>query len=79
MMMELTICILAEFGVGNCNVGEPDLLKQQVMVHLFIYQTIMKPALCAKVARLTDDLLEFAEDAKDVVILDENGKPLLAG
>jgi len=36
-------------------------------------------ALCAKVARLTDDLLEFAEDAKDVLILDENGKPLLQG
>jgi len=36
-------------------------------------------ALCAKVARLTNDLLEFTEDAKDVVILDENGKPLLAG
>ena len=36
-------------------------------------------ALCAKVARLTSDLLEFAEDAKDVMILDENGKPLLAG
>jgi hypothetical protein len=38
-----------------------------------------EPALCAKVAKLTDDLLEFAEDAKDVVILDENGKPLLQG
>ena len=38
-----------------------------------------EPALCGKVARLTDDLLEFAEDAKDVVILDENGKPLLQG
>ena len=36
-------------------------------------------ALCAKVARLTNDLLEFAEDVKDVIILDENGKPLLAG
>jgi len=36
-------------------------------------------ALCGKVARLTSDLLEFAEDAKDVVILDEKGKPLLAG
>ena len=36
-------------------------------------------ALYAKVAKLTSDLLEFAEDAKDVVILDENGKPLLAG
>jgi hypothetical protein len=38
-----------------------------------------EPALCAKVARLTDDLLEFAETPKDVVILDENGKPLLQG
>jgi hypothetical protein len=36
-----------------------------------------EPALCAKVAKLTDDLLEFAEDAKDVVIVDENNKPLL--
>ncbi len=38
-----------------------------------------EPALCPKVAKLTDDLLEFAEDAKDVVIVDENGKPLLQG
>lgn len=38
-----------------------------------------EPALCAKVARLADDLLEFAEDAKDVVILDENGNPLSQG
>lgn len=36
-----------------------------------------EPALCAKVARLKDDLLGFAEAPKDVVILDENGKPLL--
>jgi hypothetical protein len=38
-----------------------------------------EPALCAKIARLTDDLLEFSESPKDVVILDENGNPLLAG
>ncbi|MBS1510326.1 MAG: glycoside hydrolase family 43 protein [Bacteroidetes bacterium] len=36
-------------------------------------------ALCAKVARLTDDMLEFDEIPKDVVILDENGQPLLQG
>lgn len=35
-----------------------------------------EPALCAKIARLRDDMLEFAEEGKDVVILDENGKPL---
>ncbi|ANH81484.1 alpha-N-arabinofuranosidase [Niabella ginsenosidivorans] len=38
-----------------------------------------EPALCAKVARLTDDLLEFAEDARDVVLLDEAAGPLLQG
>ncbi len=38
-----------------------------------------EPALCAKVAKLTDDLLAFAEEPKDVLILDENGRPLLQG
>lgn len=38
-----------------------------------------EPSLCAKVAKLTNDLLEFAESPKDLVILDENGKPLLQG
>ncbi len=38
-----------------------------------------EPALCPKIAKLTDDLLEFAEDAKDVVIVDGNGKALLQG
>ncbi len=38
-----------------------------------------EPALCAKVCKLTDDLLAFAETPKDVVIIDEAGKPLLQG
>ncbi len=38
-----------------------------------------EPALCAKVAKMTGDMLEFAEEPKDVVILDSYGKPLLAG
>ncbi|GGW60700.1 glycoside hydrolase family 43 protein [Alishewanella tabrizica] len=36
-------------------------------------------ALCPKVAKLTDTMLEFAEAPRDIVILDEHGKPLLAG
>jgi len=39
----------------------------------------MKLALCPKVARLREDMLEFAEEPRDLVILDENGKPLTAG
>jgi hypothetical protein len=38
-----------------------------------------EPALCAKVAKLTDDLLEFAETPKDLVIVDEDRNPLLQG
>ncbi|MCE1197459.1 MAG: glycoside hydrolase family 43 protein [Marinilabiliales bacterium] len=38
-----------------------------------------EPALTARVARLTDDMLEFAEAPRSVVILDENGTPLKAG
>lgn len=38
-----------------------------------------EPALCPKVASLGSDMLEFAEEPKDLVILDENGEPLKAG
>ena len=36
-------------------------------------------ALCPKVVKLSNDMLEFAEEPKDLVILDENGEPLRAG
>jgi hypothetical protein len=38
-----------------------------------------EPSLCAKVAKLTGDLLEFEEAPKDLIIVDENGQPLLQG
>ena len=38
-----------------------------------------EPALCAKIARLSDNMLEFAEEPRDLVILDEQGAPLKAG
>ena len=38
-----------------------------------------EPALCPKMARMTDDLLGFAEPPRDVLILDENGQPLTEG
>ncbi|MAW93762.1 MULTISPECIES: glycoside hydrolase family 43 protein [unclassified Leeuwenhoekiella] len=38
-----------------------------------------EPALPPRVARLADNMLEFAEPSKAVVILDENGEPLAAG
>lgn len=38
-----------------------------------------EPAIPARVARLADDMLQFAEEPKPVVVLDEDGKPLTAG
>ena len=38
-----------------------------------------EPALGPRVAKLTDDMKQFAEPVKEVSILDEQGKPLLAG
>ena len=38
-----------------------------------------EPALCAKIARLRNDLLEFDETPRDIQITDEEGQPLLAG
>jgi hypothetical protein len=38
-----------------------------------------EPALCARVVKMHDDMLEFDEEPRDVVILDENGKQLTAG
>ena len=38
-----------------------------------------EPALCARVVKLSEDMLNFAEEPRDVIILDENGEPLKAG
>ncbi|MFA6401378.1 MAG: glycoside hydrolase family 43 protein [Salinivirgaceae bacterium] len=38
-----------------------------------------EPALCARVAKLSSNMLDFAEEPNEVVILDEYGKPILAG
>lgn len=38
-----------------------------------------QPALTGKIAKLNEDMVTLAEKPKDVVILDEKGKPLLTG
>ena len=80
MMMEVITCISVVSGADNCNAGEQvNLMLNKAESPTAHLPKDDEPALCAKVAKLTDDLLEFAEDAKDVVIVDENGKPLLQG
>jgi beta-xylosidase len=43
-----------------------------------VYPVKDQPALTAKVARLADDMVSFAEKPRDVVVQDENGRPLAA-
>lgn len=38
-----------------------------------------EPAMGPIVAKMTDDMLEFAEEPREILILDENGEPLKAG
>lgn len=38
-----------------------------------------EPALPSRVVKLSDDMLEFAEEPRPVIVLGEDGKPLLAG
>jgi hypothetical protein len=38
-----------------------------------------EPALSALVAKLSGDMLQFSEQPREILILDENGNPLLAG
>lgn len=54
-------------GKYDPSIGESDLKQDD------------KPALSAKVALLSPDMKSFAEAPRDVVILDEAGKPLLGG
>lgn len=38
-----------------------------------------EPAISPRVAKMSDDMLGFAEEVRDIQILDESGEPLLAG
>jgi beta-xylosidase len=44
-----------------------------------VYPAPAQPAISAKVARLGRDMISFAEAPKDVILQDENGKPVTAG
>src|SRR5215467_13688415 len=71
MMTMKLICILVASGTGK--------FIKKVKSPIDLEPAFNQPALCPKVARLADDMLEFDEKPRDVIILDESGKPLLAG
>jgi hypothetical protein len=63
---------LQRWHTGSFNSSEPESPTAHIPAD-------NKPALTPKIAKLTNDLLEFAEEPKDVIILDEHGNPLTAG
>lgn len=44
-----------------------------------VYPADDEPALSPKIARMSEDMLGFAEELRDVQILDENGNPITTG
>ena len=44
-----------------------------------VYPADDEPAIMPKIARMSDDMLSFDEEPRDVMILDENGDPIRAG
>ncbi len=63
---------LQRWRTGSFNPTEPE----SPLAHL---PQNHEPALSPKIGKLNDDLLEFAEGVRDVLILDENGNPITQG
>ncbi|WP_428658613.1 glycoside hydrolase family 43 protein [Runella sp.] len=59
--------------------GQLQKYRHNVYDEQFKEPEVYETALCPKVAKLTEDMLQFAESPRDVHILDENGELLLAG
>ena len=63
---------LQRWRTGNFNAENPESPTAYLPED---HETSLMP----KVAKMTDDLLEFAEEPKDILLLDESENPLLAG
>ena len=81
----LAIALAREGGMGfihkNMSIEEQahqvDLVKRSESGATFPADN--EPSIPGRVAKLSADMLQFAEEPKAVVILDENGQPLTAG
>jgi hypothetical protein len=59
--------------------GQLQKYRNNMYAHTHVEPKDHEPALGPMVAQLSDDMLQFAEPPREITILDENGKPLLAG
>ena len=58
--------------------GQLQWYKDNQLVENAVLPKGTEVALCPKVARLSEDMLQFAEAPRDLVILDENDQPIVA-
>ena len=69
-----TTCTSAASGAGSCSAGRRDLTSRRTSIRRRISRRS-----APRVARLGDDMVSLAEPPRDVVLLDETGKPLRRG
>lgn len=64
--------------LGGISGGQLQRYRENKMLDCSTEPGAGEAALCPKIARMSDSMLEFSEELRDVQILDENGEPLKA-
>ena len=77
-------CILEEDGeyymyFGGLWGGQLQRYRDNKALEITCFPADDEPAIPSRVVKLSDDMLQFAEEPRSVVILDKDGKPLTAG
>ena len=77
-------CILEDNGeyfiyFGGLWGGQLQRYRNNKALESAVFPADDEPMIPSRVARLSDDMLQFAEEPCDVIILDEQGKPITAG
>ena len=58
--------------------GQLQCYRNNEMIENNVLPKGTEPCLCPRMAKMTDDVLQFAEEPKEVAILNEQGEPMLA-
>lgn len=58
--------------------GQLQCYRDNALVENVLLPKGTEPCICPRVAKMTDDMLQFAEEPREVVVLDKNGERMLA-
>jgi hypothetical protein len=59
--------------------GQLQYYRNNKALELTVFPVDEEPSICPKIVCLSDDVLGFAEEPPDVIILDEEENPLIQG